>query len=157
MKKFKNTNEFKTDYYENILIYDDNTKKIYQFKPTFQEDNKIKLYETINNKKTNSSNNYIVRGDFLETGIEICNNEFLNIISENFELKSIRDSIKNILANEIYLDTFYLYDLGKDLYCGIIRNVESYQKVNFGILNRWAYLIVIDNIDMSNKLKINLK
>ena len=40
MKKFKNTNEFKTDYYENILIYDDNTKKIYQFKPTFQEDNK---------------------------------------------------------------------------------------------------------------------
>ena len=59
--------------------------------------------------------------------------------------------------NEIYLDTFYLYDLGKDLYCEIIRNVESYLKVNFGILNRWAYLIVIDNIDMSNKLKINLK
>ena len=157
MKKFKNTNEFRTDYDENILIYDDNTKKIYQFEPTFQEDNKIKLYETINNKKTNSSNNYIVRGDLLETGIEICSNEFLNIISENFELKSIRDSIKNILVNEIYLDTFYLYDLGKDLYCGIIRNVESYQKVNFGILNRWAYLIVIDNIDMSNKLKINLK
>ena len=96
MKKFKNTNEFRTDYYENILIYNDNTKKIYQFKPTFQEDNKIKLYETINNKKTNSSNNYIVRGDLLETGIEIYNNEFLNIISENLELKSIRDSIKNI-------------------------------------------------------------
>ena len=30
MKKFKNTNEFRTDYDENILIYDDNTKKIYQ-------------------------------------------------------------------------------------------------------------------------------
>ena len=157
MKKFKNTNEFRTDYDENILIYDDNTKKIYQFEPTFQEDNKIKLYETINNKKTNSSNNYIVRGDLLETGIEICSNEFLNIISENFELKSIRDSIKNILVNEIYLDTFYLYDLGKDLYCGMIRNVESYLKVNFEILNRWAYPIVIDKIDTSNKLKINLK
>ena len=157
MKKFKNTNEFKTDYDENILIYDDNTKKIYQFEPTFQEDNKIKLYETINNKKSNINNNYIVRGDLIETGIEICSSELLNIISENFELKSIRDSIKNILGNEIYLDTFYLYDLGKDLYCGIIRNVESYLKVNFEILNRWAYPIVIDNIDMSNKLKINLK
>ena len=157
MKKFKNTNEVKTDYDENILIYDDNTKKIYQFEPTFQEDNKIKIYETINNKKLNINNNYIIRGDLLETGIEICSNEFLNIISENFELKSIRDSIKNILVNEIYLDTFYLYDLGKDLYCGMIRNVESYLKVNFEILNRWAYPIVIDNIDMSNKLKINLK
>ena len=157
MKKFKNTNEFKTDYDENILIYDDNTKKIYQFEPTFQEDNKIKLYEAINNKKSNINNNYIVRGDLIETGIEICSSELLNIISENFELKSIRDSIKNILGNEIYLDTFYLYDLGKDLYCGIIRNVESYLKVNFEILNRWAYPIVIDNIDMSNKLKINLK
>ena len=157
MKKYKNTSEFKTDYDENILIYDDNTKKIYQYESTFQEDNKIKLYETINNKKSNINNNYIARGDLMETGIEICSNELLNIISENFELKTIRDTIKNILVNEIYLDTFYLYDLGKDLYCGRIRNVESYLKVNFEILNRWAYPIVIDNIDMSNKLKINLK
>ena len=157
MKKFKNTNEVKTDYDENILIYDNNTKKIFQFESTFQEDNKIKIYETINNKKLNFNNDYIIRGDLLETGIEICSNEFLNIISENFELKSIRDSIKNILVNEIYLDTFYLYDLGKDHFCGMIRNVESYLKVNFEILNRWAYPIVIDNIDMSNKLKINLK
>ena len=64
-------------------------KKFINLNPLFKKIIKIKLYETINNKKTNSSNNYIVRGDFLETGIEICNNEFLNIISENFELKSI--------------------------------------------------------------------
>ena len=158
MKKFKNTNEIKTDYDENILIYDDNTKKIYQYESTFQEDNSLKIYETVNNKKTNINNNYIIRGDLFETGIDICSNEFLNIINENFEFKSIRDSIKNILEqSELYLDTFYVYDLGKDLYCGLIRNIESYLKVNFEILNRWAYPIVIDNIDMSNKLNINLK
>ena len=47
--------------------------------------------------------------------------------------------------------------MGKDLYSGLIRNIESYLKVNFEILNRWAYPIVIDNIDISIKLKINLK
>ena len=157
MKKYKNTHLIKTDYDENILIYDDNSKKIYQFDSILQESNTIKIYETINNKKLNANNNYVIRGDLLETGIEICSNEFLNIINENFELKSIRDSIKNILVNEIYLDTFYVHDLGKDIYCGMIRNIESYLKVNFEILNRWAYPIVIDNVDVSNKLKINLK
>ena len=157
MKKFKNTTEIKTDYDENILIYDNNIKKIYQFEPTFQESKKIKLYDNINNKKENVDNNYIIRGDLIEAGIEICSNEFLNLINENFELKTIRDSIKHILVNEIYLDTFYLHELGKDAYCGMIRNIESYLKVNFEVLNRWAYPLVIDNIDMSNKLKINLK
>ena len=82
---------------------------------------------------------------------------FLNIINDNFEIKNVRDFIKNILVNEIYLNTFYVYDLGKELYCGMIRNIESYLNVNFEILNRWGYPIVIDNIDISNKLKINLK
>ena len=158
MKKFKNTNEIKTDYDNNIIIYDDNTKKIYQFESTSQENKKINIYETINNKKTNINNNYVVRTDLLETGIHICGAEFLNILNENFEIQNTRDLIKHVLVNnEIYLDTFYVHNLGRDLYCGMIRNIESYLKVNFEILNRWAYPIVIDNVDMSNKLKINLK
>jgi translation initiation factor eIF-2B subunit epsilon len=158
MKKYKNTNEIKTNYDENILIYDDNTKKIYQFEPTIEENKDIKIYETINNKKTNINNNYIVRNDLLETGIEMCGAEFLNVLNENFEIQNTRDLIKHMLVNnEIYLDTFYIHDLGKDVYCGMIRNIESYLKVNFEIVNRWAYPIVIDNVDMSNKLKINLK
>ena len=54
--------------------------------------------------------------------------------------------------NDIYEDTFYLNELKEDSYYGLIRNVESYLKLNFKILNRWAYLIVIDNIEMSNHL-----
>ena len=157
MKKFQNSKEIKTNYDENILIYDDNDKKIYQFEPTFQESNIIKIYKSVNNKKLNVNNNYVVRSDLFETGIEICSNDFLNIINDNFEIKNVRDFIKNILVNEIYLNTFYVYDLGKELYCGMIRNIESYLNVNFEILNRWGYPIVIDNIDISNKLKINLK
>ena len=158
MKKYKNTNEIKTNYDENILIYDDNTKKIYQFESTIEENKDISIYETINNKKTNINNKYVVRNDLFETGIEICGVEFLNLLNENFEIQNTRDLIKHMLVNnELYLDTFYIHDLGKDVYCGMIRNIESYLKVNFEILNRWAYPIVIDNIDMSNKLKINLK
>ena len=125
MKKFNNSQTIKTNYDENILIYDDNIKKIYQFEPTFQESNIVKVYKTVNNKKLNVNNNYVVRSDLFETGIEICSNEFLNIINENFEIKNIRDFIKNILVNEIYLNTFYLHELGKELYCGMIRLVKK--------------------------------
>ena len=124
MKKYKTTNETKTNYDENILIYNENDKRIYQFE-----------------------------------GVEICSTTLLEQMTENekFDLQSIRDYIGQILSDEIYTDTFYLHELGEDAYCGLIRNVESYLKVNFEILNRWAYPIVIDNIDLSNKLKINLK
>ena len=157
LKKYKTTNEIKTNYDENILIYNDIDKRIYQFEPTYNK-KKVEIFKGINAKE-NIDNKFIIRSDLFETGIEICSPKFLEQMTENekFDLQSIRDSIGQILSDEIYSDTFYLHELGEDAFCGIIRNVESYLKVNFEILNRWAYPIVIDNIDMSNKLKINLK
>ena len=157
MKKYKTTNEIKTYYDENILIYNDIDKRIYQFEPSYNK-KKLEIFKGITNKE-NMDNKFMIRSDLFETGVEICSTKFLEKMTENekFDLQSIRDSIGQILSDEIYSDTFYLHELGKDAYCGLIRNVESYLKVNFEILNRWAYPIVIDNIDMSNKLKINLK
>ena len=64
--------------------------------------------------------------------------------------------MKHVIENnELYPDTFYVHDIGKDAYCGMIRNIESYLKVNFEILNRWAYPIVVDELDVSNKFKTN--
>ena len=158
MKNFKNKSEIKTNYDENILIYDSNTNKIYQYEATYQSTNKIKLNNTININKTNIKNNYIIRSDLIETGIDICSYELLNIMTENFDFHYIRDSLyKQILVSEIYMDTFYLFEMGEQDYCGIIRNAESYLKVNFEILNRWAFPIVIEYIDISPKLAINFE
>ena len=109
--------------------------------------------------KGNIDINYIVRSDLIETGVDICTPKFIEQLSGvgKFCLQSVRDTIGSIISDEIYDDTFYLHELSEDDYCGLIRNIESYLKVNFEILNRWGYPIVIDNIDMSNKLKINLK
>ena len=157
MKKYKTTNETKTNYDENILIYNEINKRIYQFEPTYNK-KKVEIFKGIISKE-NMDNKSIIRSDLFETGVEICSTTLLEQMTENekFDLQSIRDYIGQILSDEIYTDTFYLHELGKDAYCGLIRNVESYLKVNFEILNRWAYPIVIDNIDLSNKLKINLK
>ena len=157
MKKYKTTNGTKTNYDENILIYNDTNKRIYQFEPTYNK-KKVEIFRGINAKE-NMDNKFIIRSDLFETGVEICSTKFLEQMTQNekFDLQSIRDTIGQILSDEIYSDTFYLHVIGEDAYCGLIRNVESYLKVNFEILNRWAYPIVIDNIDMSNKLKINLK
>ena len=160
MKKYKTTNEIRTNYDDNILIYNENTKKIYQFEPT-NDKTKVEIFKGIisENSKDNIDNNLIVRSDLIETGVDICAHNFLEQMTENlkYDFQSIRDSIGQILSDEIYTDTFYLEELNEDAYCGLIRNVESYLKVNFEILNRWAYPIVIDNIDMNNKLGINLK
>ena len=157
MKKYKTTNETKTIYDENILIYNEINKRIYQFEPTYNK-KKVEIFKGIISKE-NMDNKSIIRSDLFETGVEICSTTLLEQMTENekFDLQSIRDYIGQILSDEIYTDTFYLHELGEDAYCGLIRNVESYLKVNFEILNRWAYPIVIDNIDLSNKLKINLK
>ena len=104
-------------------------------------------------------NKFIVRSDLIETGVDICSTEFIEFMTQNekLDLQSTRDCIGQILSDELYSETIYLYEIGEDSYCGLIRNIESYLKVNFEILNRWAYPIVIDNIYISEKLKINLK
>ena len=157
MKRYKTTNEIKTNYDENILIYNENDKRIFQFEPTYNK-TKVEIFKGIISKE-NRNNNFIERSDLFETGIDICSPKFLEQMTEKekFDLQSVKDTIGQILSDEIYEDTFYLQELNEDSYCGLIRNVESYLKVNFEILNRWAYPIVIDNIDMSNKLEINLK
>ena len=162
MKKYKTTNEIRTYYDDNILIYNENTKKIYQFEPT-NDKKKVEIFKgiIIENSKDKADNNLIVRSDLIETGVDICTHNYLEKMTVNDDLKhdfqSIRDSVGKILSEEIYEDTFYLEELNQDAYCGLIRNVESYLRVNFEMLNRWAYPIVIDNIDMNSKLGINLK
>ena len=157
MKRYKTTNEIKTNYDENILIYNENDKRIFQFEPTYNK-TKVEIFKG-NISKENRNNNFRERSDLFETGVDICSPKFLEQMTEKekFDLQSVKDTIGQILSDEIYEDTFYLQELNEDSYCGLIRNVESYLKVNFEILNRWAYPIVIDNIDMSNKLEINLK
>ena len=157
MKRYKTTNEIKTNYDENILIYNENDKRIFQFEPTYNK-TKVEIFKGIITKE-NRNNNFRERSDLFETGVDICSPKFLEQMTEKekFDLQSVKDTIGQILSDEIYEDTFYLQELNEDSYCGLIRNVESYLKVNFEILNRWAYPIVIDNIDMSNKLEINLK
>ena len=157
MKRYKTTNEIKTNYDENILIYNENDKRIFQFEPTYNK-TKVEIFKGIISKE-NRINNFRERSDLFETGVDICSPKFLEQMTEKekFDLQSVKDTIGQILSDEIYEDTFYLQELNEDSYCGLIRNVESYLKVNFEILNRWAYPIVIDNIDMSNKLEINLK
>ena len=154
MKKYKTINEIETLYDDNILIYNEIDKKIYQYEPTYNK-KKIELFKNINSKE-NKDNNYIVRSDLLETGVYVINQEFIDeMLNKENNLQSMRDAIGQIASEGLY--SSFLKELDKDKYCGFIRNIESYLKVNFEILNRWAYPIVIDNIAMSEKLKIYLK
>lgn len=168
LKNYKNDKDVKTKYDENLLIYDKKTKRILQYESTY-ETRKVAMNENIkfvvknltgtkNQNDVASANYFQIRSDLYETYMDICSPEILNIFSENFDYQSIRDHVyKNVIVSDAYCDTFYLYELSADDYVGVIRNVNSYIKVNHEILNRWSHPIVLENLLTSPKLEINLK
>ena len=168
LKNYKNDVDVKTKYDENVLIYDKKTKRILQYESTY-ETRKISMNENIkftvknltgtkNQNDVASANYFKIRSDLYETYMDICAPEVLNIFSENFDYQSIRDHLyKNVIVSDVHCDTFYLHELSTDDYVGVIRNVNSYFKVNNEILNRWAHPIVVENLLISPKLEINLK
>ena len=158
-KNFKNISNVKTDYDDNLLIYHTETKRIYQYEGTYLK-GRMKLNENISFMpgKDGVVPKYSIRSDLYDAGIDICGAEMLNIFTENFDYHSIRnDFYKNMLVSEIYTDTFYLYEVSRDEYLGLIRNPESYLKVSFEILNKWAHPLVVEELLISQKLNINLK
>lgn len=160
-KKFKNDYLIKTQYDENMLIYNSETKQIYQFQST-SDKTKIAFNNNIKFEPKKHQPDiripYQIESDLYEAGIDICSPDILNTFTENFDYQSLRDHcLKNVLDSEIYTDTYYFYEIEKNQYCGLIRNTESYLKISMEIVNRWGYPMVIDSMSISSKLKINFK
>lgn len=159
LKHYKNDKHIRTNYDENIMIYNSMTNRILQYEATFEK-SKVQINENVSfqlNKEGNI-NSYEVRSDLYDSYMDICAVEVLNIFTENFDYQYIRDGIyKSVLVSEVYTDTFYLFEISRDYYVGLIRNTESYLKVSFEILNRWAHPMVIEDVFISPKLKINYK
>jgi translation initiation factor eIF-2B subunit epsilon len=166
LKTYKNDKDIKTKYDENFLIYDKSNNKILQYESTY-DTGRVKLNENVKfklksvqleKKDQYAANYYKIRTDLFDTFIDICTPELLDRFSENFDYQNIRDHIyKNLINSEIYTDTFYLYEMSKDEYVGIIKNVETYHKVNNEILNRWAHPVVLEHISVPSSLNINYK
>jgi translation initiation factor eIF-2B subunit epsilon len=164
-KKYKNNLNVETKYDQNIVVYDSKTNQILQYESTYNN-SRVKLNENLkfNIPKPKTANDipiankYVVRSDLYDTFIDICSVDVLNHFSENFDYHSIRDDLyRNVINSEIYIDQFYLYEITENDYVGNIKNFESYQKVTFEIINRWAHPVVLEHILISGKLDINYK
>ena len=160
LKTYKNENNIKTDYDDDMIIYNPDTFQIYQYESTFEK-MKIELNNNISfkpNKENQEITKYKIKSNLYDSNICVCSPYILNVFNENIDFHSIRDHLyKNLIYSEIYFDTFYILELTRDNYIGLIRNPESYLKVNFEILNRWAHPVVIEDIMISPKLNINFK
>lgn len=155
-KKFKNEYNNKTNYDNNVLITDSKTNRILQYEST---DNvkRIKLNSNVKfSTKLNSNSSFEVKSNIYDTFLDICAPEILNHFTDNFDYAEMRDDLyKNYLCSEMYLDTFYYYEIGGNDFCNTVKNMESYLKVTFELINRWAYpLFSLDNISLSQKLGI---
>jgi translation initiation factor eIF-2B subunit epsilon len=165
MKEYKNDKYIKTKYDESFLIVNKQTKQILQYESiqcgndfTVNDNVKLTLSKPKNEFDIPIANQYQVKSLLIDTFIDICAPDVLNHFSENFDYHSIRDDlIKNIIVNEIFSDKFMLYELRPDQYSAVARNFESYLKINSEIVNRWAHPIVIENMNLPEKLKIAFK
>jgi NDP-sugar pyrophosphorylase family protein len=164
-KKYKNEAHVKTKYDNNVVIYNTNTNQILQYESTNNDASKIELNDNVKFTTIKSTSNdqpatnkYTIRSDFYDTFIDICSVDVLNHFAENFDYHSIRDDLyRNVINSEIYVDQFYLYEITENDYVGVIKNFESYQKVTFEIVNRWAHPVVLEHLLISGKLDINYK
>jgi len=165
MKKYKNDKFVKTKYDENFMIVNKQTNQILQYE-SLREGNQITLNENIkfNLSKPKSGNEqpsasqYEFKTNLFDAFIDICAPDVLNHFADNFDYHSIRDDLyRNIIVNEIFSDKFILYELSENDYLGIIKNFESYLKVNLEIINRWAHPITLENLHISAKLKTSYK
>lgn len=154
-KRFKNDFGNKTNYDKNVLILDKTTKRILQYE-SIDGITKLKLNENINFSGSKQPKVYEVRANIYDTFIDICAPEILNHFCDNFDYCDVRDNLyKKYLVSDMYLDTFYFYEIGMNDYCNTIKNMESYLKTTVEIINRWAHpLFSLDNISISQKLGI---
>lgn len=155
-KSLKNEYGVKTVYDDNIIVIDKNTKQLLQYESIDGLD-RVKLNSNIKfDLRPGKSREFEVKTNYLDTFIDICSPEVLNHFTDNFDYKNIRDDLlRNYLVSEMYLDTFYLYEIDSSLYCNTIKNMESYLKISNEILNRWAYPISLENLSASKKLNID--
>lgn len=165
MKKYKNDKFVKTKYDENFMIVNKNTHQILQYESlrdsstiTLNENVKLNLSKPKSGNELPSANQYEIKTNLFDTFIDICAPDVLNHFADNFDYHSIRDDLyRNIIVNEIFSDKFILYELNENDYLGIVKNFESYLKVNLEIINRWAHPITLENLHISAKLKTTFK
>lgn len=154
-------NNYKTSYDENIIVIEKNTNRILQFESLENIDNVrlntnvINLKNFNNDKKDCKNFDREIRTDLYDSFIDICSPEILSHFTDNFDYLNIKEDLyKNYLCSEMYLDTFYCYEVESNNYCMCIKNMENYIKISNQIINRWTYPLCLDNMNISKKLDI---
>lgn len=96
----------------------------------------------------------------MESFIEICSPDVINSFVDNFDYQTIRDDlIKNVIASDIYFDKFHFYEIKKNEYTSVIKNLECYLAISNHLLNRSIHPIVLENMfsPLANNLELTYK
>jgi translation initiation factor eIF-2B subunit epsilon len=158
---YKNSYGNRTSYDENLIIIDSQTNQILQYESVENRkccklNGNIKFEYGKTEKNEKAERSYEVISNAYDGFIDICSVEILSHFNENFDYRNIKEDLyKNFLCSEMYLDTFYYYEIDSDTYCNTIKNIESYLKVTSELLNRWAHPLSIDKITVSKGVNIN--
>ncbi|XP_054711048.1 translation initiation factor eIF-2B subunit epsilon-like [Uloborus diversus] len=118
---------------------------------------KIRYYQRINANKTvnvplevfQENEEITVHYDLLDTHISICSPCVPPLFSDNFDYQNLDDFVKGLIVNEELLGNSMYIHITQSGYGASISNLYMYDIVSQDILNRWAYPIVPDVVELN--------
>lgn len=86
-----------------------------------------------------------LRFDLLDSRVVVCSPIALQMMTDNFDYRSIDDLVCGILASEGVMDfTIHAHVLDGDQYAASVLDAQSYCRISTDVMNRWAYPMTPD-------------
>ncbi len=86
-----------------------------------------------------------LRYDLLDTHIDICSVEVLQLFKDNFDYQTVRnDFMTGVLGDDI-TDHRLFADIVETEYAARVKDLRTYASVSYDVIHRWAAPIVVDS------------
>ena len=98
-----------------------------------------------------------LRYDLLDTHIDVCSVEVLQLFKDNFDYQSLRhDFMTGVLGDDITDHRMYAHVVHTE-YAARVKDLRTYASVSHDVIRRWAAPILVDNslMDPNSSYRLN--
>lgn len=141
------SNHIRSPQQEIILMIDSQTKEILKYDTfgTAAHQKKLRINEDYIPMKQ-STRQYELRYDLVDSEIAICSRDVLNFFTDNFDCPDLYDDyINEIQSNEIIDDRILAYEMDGSSYYARVLDPRTYGAITQDILSRYLHPFVVDS------------
>lgn len=127
-----------------VFVVDPSTERCLHFEQMPNPDNSHHL--SIDSEMLKDYEEFEIRSDLIDCGIDICTPDVLALWSDNFDFQAPRKGFLHSVLKDYELNgkTIYTHIIS-DHYAARVRNLHAYDSVSKDIVSRWAYPLCPDS------------